>query len=106
MKKFSALGAAVLAASMALVPSAFANDNHRNSSEPNLYFSPEGDSGVWDLGVDITQAGGSPASVRAFLAAQPPRTQEILYTACQDRVAHPVGHLPPIVSFCRTALGL
>jgi hypothetical protein len=94
-----------LALCVAATP-ALARDHNGYSSEPNLTFSPRGASGIWDLGVDITQAGSTPANIRAFMAQQPQRVQEILYTTCQDRVAHPAFHEPSIVSFCRTLIGM
>ncbi len=106
MKISTALGAVVLAATMGVSSVAMAGDSDLNSSEPNLYFSPRGASGVGDLGVDITQAGSTPQSVAAFLAEQPPRIQEILHTACHYRMTYPTGHTQPILSFCRIVVGL
>jgi hypothetical protein len=62
--------------------------------------------GIYDLGIDITQAGSTPANVANFLATLPPRIRENLITACHDRVSDPAGHQPSIVSFCQTVVSL
>jgi hypothetical protein len=95
---------AVLALAIGLLAPAagFAHDTSIDQSD----MSPGSSSGIWDLGVDITQAGSTPANIRAFMAEQPARVQEILYSACQERVAYPNFHQPSIVSFCRTLIGM
>ena len=58
------------------------------------------DTGVNDLGIDITQAGSTPGSIHRFLAALAPDTRRIVERACQRVLRVQVNISPPVVSFC------
>ena len=88
------------------LPSAAFAGHWSNNTVPNGIFRSTDTTGRYDLGIDITQAGSTPENVANFLAGLPPRIHEIIVTACHDRVSHPAGHQPSIVSFCQTVVSL
>ena len=57
------------------------------------------------IGIDISTAGSSPASVGQFLAGLAPETQHLVLTGCETAVANPVGYKQDVVTFCENALG-
>jgi hypothetical protein len=61
--------------------------------------------GFTTLGIDISGAGRSPASVQQFLAGLAPDTQRSLLSGCQTAIANPVSYAPNVVAFCETATG-
>jgi hypothetical protein len=96
----------VLALLAVIVLSAVASAHEHGRGHRENVLSTIDTTGSYDLGIDITQAGSTPANVGNFLAALPPRIREILITTCRDRVSYPAGHQPSIVSFCQTVVNL
>jgi hypothetical protein len=79
----------------------FSGDWH-NASVPNSTYTSNDGTGRYDLGIDITTAGSTPANIPGFLSTLEPRIREIVIATCHDMVGDPVGHVPSVVSFCRT----
>jgi len=57
-----------------------------------------------DLGIDITQAGGTHGSVQRFLTDQSPDARAAVLTACQNILQDPTSHDVTTEAFCRLAL--
>ena len=55
---------------------------------------------TFDLGVDITQAGGSSASVKAFVAHLAANTQASVKGGCQTVAKYPAGYQQETRQFC------
>lgn len=53
-----------------------------------------------DLGVDISQAGGTPASVKAYVASLALDTQASMKGGCQTVIRYPAGYQPETLMFC------
>lgn len=69
------------------------------------------DSGVNDttgmsaIGVDISNAGTTPAQIHQFIASLAPETQKAVLGGCQTVASYPAGIAPNVVLFCDNALG-
>ncbi len=67
---------------------------------------PADDTGMTTLGIDISRAGGSSASVQQFLAQLPANTRDSVLNGCQSAVAsNDASFHPAVLAFCRTAVG-
>ena len=58
------------------------------------------DTGMASLGVDITGAGDTPASVHSFVASLSTDQQSGVKNGCQHIAADPTNASPKVVSFC------
>jgi len=107
--KLATLAAIVSAATLvsALPAMAITASNSTGSGDsPHDMTGPGDSTGMSTLGVDISSAGGSSASVRQFLARLSPDTRNSVLTGCSNAIANHDGTFNPVVlSFCRTATG-
>lgn len=87
-----------LAAALAIGGSALAANVTTNGVAPAS--NSANDTGMASLGVDITGAGNTPASVHSFVASLSTDQQSGIKNGCQRIATDPTNASPNVVSFC------
>ena len=85
--------AAVLAASQA-----WASDSSFNGGS-------EDETGFSTIGVDITNAGGTPEAVHQFVAQLASQTAQSVERGCQTALTYPSGYNSNVLAFCQNLQG-
>jgi hypothetical protein len=61
---------------------------------------------VFDLGVDVSNVGGTPAAVQRFLSSLEPETQRVIMSTCDHYMEAPVTATEQnTLTFCSLATG-
>jgi hypothetical protein len=99
------ISAAALALAIALPATvSLADDFDQDNNSVTVDSQPAGT--VFDLGIDVSGIGRSPAAVQSYLGSLAPETRTIIVRSCDNYMAHPASaQAADTLAFCSVAVG-